>query len=77
MVSGTGLNHLGSAMARDAMHTSTGPSNISDSMKMFKLGLEGGKPKNGEHGAQPEWFYKGDGSCVVSPGQPLELPSFA
>jgi hypothetical protein len=77
IVSGTGLNHLGSAMARNAMHTSTDPSTVSDSMKMFKLGLEGGKPKKGELGTQPEWFYKGDGNCVVSPGRPLELPSFA
>ncbi len=26
---------------------------------------------------QPEWFYKGDGRCVVPPGQPLELPAYA
>jgi len=76
IVSGTGLNHLGSAMARDAMH-STDPGKISDSMKMFKIGLEGGKPQPGQIGAQPEWFYKGDGSCIVPPGHTLELPSYA
>ncbi len=78
-VSGTGLNHLGSAMARDAMHAKLGaePSTLTDSMKMFKLGLEGGKPEKGKVGAQPEWFYKGDGDCIVPPGLPLQLPSFA
>ena len=25
----------------------------------------------------PEWFYKGDGSSVVAPGQPLAMPAFA
>jgi hypothetical protein len=74
-VSGTGLDHLGSALARDAMHAAS--DRETDSMKMFKLGLQGGKPKGGEVGSQPEWFYKGDGSCVVSPEQALELPSFA
>lgn len=75
LVSGTGLDHLGSALARDSMH-STGEK-MSDSMKMFKLGLQGGKPKPGEVGSQPEWFYKGDGNSIVPPGSPLELPSFA
>jgi hypothetical protein len=36
-------------------------------MKMFKLGLESGKPQEGREGAQPEWFYKGDGASVVAP----------
>jgi len=26
---------------------------------------------------QPEWFYKGDGSILVGPGQPLVSPGFA
>jgi len=26
---------------------------------------------------QPEWFYKGDGNCVVAPEQELELPAYA
>lgn len=78
-VTGTGLDHLGSAQARDAMHVKlAGASDdLTDSMKMFKLGLEGGKPAPGEIGVQPEWFYKGDGSWLVAPGQPLELPDFA
>ena len=44
---------------------------------MFLLGLEGGKPRDGEIGVQPEWFYKGDGSSIVAPGAPLPSPDFA
>lgn len=78
-LSGTGLDHLGSAQARDAMHTKLEgeEETLTDSMKMFKLGLEGGKPAPGEIGSEPEWFYKGDGDWVVPPGHPLELPPFA
>lgn len=77
ILSGTGLDHLGSAQARDAMHTKLAGDDLTDSMKMFKIGVEGGKPSTGEIGSQPEWFYKGDGDWLVSPGQALELPSFA
>jgi hypothetical protein len=79
LVTGTGLSHLGSAAARDAMHVKLKQeeAQLTDSMKMFKWGVEGGKPKSGEIGVQPEWFYKGDGRCVVPPGQPLEFPAFA
>jgi len=81
LVTGTGLTHLGSAQARDAMHTDETDKNtnepITDSMRMFQWGLEGGKPPEGEISVQPEWFYKGNGYNVVSPEQPLESPSFA
>ncbi len=78
-LSGTGLDHLGSAQARDAMHAKlhTEADTLTDSMRMFQLGLEGGKPASGEVGVQPEWFYKGDGDWLVSPGTPFILPSFA
>lgn len=78
-LSGTGLDHLGSAQARDAMHTKLegDEEELTDSMKMFKRGLEGGKPAPGEIGSEPEWFYKGDGSWVVPPGHALEWPPFA
>jgi hypothetical protein len=78
-VSGTGLTHLGSAGTRDAMHLKLKESGeaLTDSMKMFKLGLEGGKPETGKVGAQPEWFYKGDGSSVVAPYAPIPVPGFA
>ncbi|MBX3014239.1 MAG: hypothetical protein KF832_22140 [Caldilineaceae bacterium] len=77
ILSGTGLDHLGSAQARDSMHTKLNSDDLTDSMKMFKLGLEGGKPAPGQIGVQPEWFYKGDGSWLVPPGQALELPPYA
>lgn len=78
-VTGTGLTHLGSADTRDAMHKKAGAIGEpqTDSMKMFRLGVEGGKPNDGEVGVQPEWFYKGDGSIVCASEQPLTMPDFA
>ena len=78
-VTGTGLTHLGSADTRDAMHKKIGGAveTLSDSMKMFRLGVEGGKPPAGEIGVAPEWFYKGDGSIVSASEQPLRMPDFA
>ncbi|MCU6432584.1 FAH family protein [Undibacterium sp. Jales W-56] len=78
-VTGTGLTHLGSADTRDAMHKKIGGDvdTLSDSMKMFRLGVEGGKPAAGQPGVQPEWFYKGDGSVVSASEQPLRMPDFA
>ena len=79
LVTGTGLSHLGSAAARDAMHVKMqkAESELTDSMKMFKWGVEGGKPAAGKIGVQPEWFYKGDGRCVVAPEHALDLPPYA
>ena len=79
LVTGTGLSHLGSAQARDEMHTKLKDANenLTDSMKMFKLGIEGGKPDPGQIGVQPEWFWKGDGSILVGCGRTLTNPSFA
>ena len=78
-VTGTGLTHLGSADTRDAMHKKIGGDveTLSDSMKMFRMGVEGGKPAAGQRGVQPEWFYKGDGSVVRASGQALQMPDFA
>ena len=79
LVTGTGLSHLGSAAARDAMHSKlqAEEAELTDSMKMFKWGVDGGKPAEGQIGVAPEWFYKGDGSCVVAPEQELDLPAYA
>jgi hypothetical protein len=79
IVTGTGLTHLGSAAARDSMHKKLegGEAALTDSLKMFKQGLEGGRPAKGQAGVQPEWFYKGDGRWVVSPEKGLPRPSFA
>ena len=76
-LTGTGLTHLGSADARDRMHAKAHSADASDSLKMFRLGLEGGKVHGAGPGVQPEWFYKGDGSALVAPEAPLVSPSFA
>lgn len=79
-LTGTGLTHLGSAATRDSMHKKTSEAAaepLTDSMKMFKMGLENGKPKAGEKGVQAEWFYKGNGHGSAAPGAPLVSPSFA
>src|SRR5690606_25754555 len=78
IVAGTGLTHLGSADGRDKMHKAAqAEEKPTDSMRMFLMGVEGGKPKPGEVGVQPEWFYKGDGSALVATGGELVSPSFA
>ena len=77
LLTGTGLTHLGSAEGRDKMHRALADTAAqTDSMKMFLMGVEGGKPATGA-GVQPEWFYKGDGSALVAPGAPLPSPAFA
>jgi hypothetical protein len=77
LVTGTGLTHLGSAEGRDKMHKAAQAGDATDSMRMFLMGVEGGKPAPGQAGAQPEWFYKGDGQILAAPGEPLAMPSFA
>ena len=78
ILTGTGLTHLGSAEGRDKMHKAAqAGETLTDSMRMFLMGVEGGKPAAGVVGAQPEWFYKGDGSHVVGHGAPLTSPAFA
>lgn len=76
LVSGTGLTHLGSAMHRAAMH-GTGDAEMTDSMRMFRSGLAGGRPRPGEVGTAPEWFFKGVGTVLRGPGEPLVIPSYA
>lgn len=76
LVTGTGLTHLGSAKNRAAMHEA-GKADETDSMKMFRRGVEGGKPASGKVGAAPEWFYKGSGTILRAHGAPLVVPAFA
>jgi hypothetical protein len=76
LVTGTGLTHLGSAAARDSMHRMR-DEELTDSLRMFRMGLEGGKPPAGTAGVQPEWFFKGDGSWIAPPEGDLISPSFA
>lgn len=85
LVSGTGLTHLGSAQQRQAMHLADkkvevihqDDAALTDSMKMFRWGLERGRPAEGGIGVAPEWFYKGDGSCIRAHNEPLDIPAHA
>jgi len=75
LVTGTGLTHRKSAENRQAMHTAqTGA--VTDSMRMYQWGLEGGRPEHGQIGVAPEWFYKGCGTILRAHGEPLEVPAF-
>ena len=38
---------------------------LTDSMKMFRWGLESGRPAAGAIGTAPEWFHKGTGTIVA------------
>jgi hypothetical protein len=76
LVSGTGLTHLGSAQNRQAMHGKS-ETELTDSMKMFRSGLEGGRPAPGKIGSAPEWFYKGTGTILRAHGEDLIVPSYA
>ncbi len=76
MVSGTGLTHLGSARNRQAMHAAPSEE-LTDSMRMFRWGLQGGRPAPGCIGMPPEWFYKGTGTALRGHGEPLEIPAYA
>lgn len=76
LVSGTGLTHLGSARDRQAMH-GRAEQELTDSMKMFRWGIEGGRPKPNEIGIAPEWFYKGNGTLARAHGEPLIVPGHA
>jgi hypothetical protein len=85
VVSGTGLTHIGSARERNAMHEAAATKSeaakpaqtVTDSMKMFQWGVEGGRPAPGEIGIAPEWFYKGTGAVLRGPSEPLTVPPHA
>ena len=76
LISGTGLTHLGSAHNRQTMHA-VATEDLTDSMKMFRWGVEGGRPANGSIGTPPEWFYKGTGCALRAHGEPLDVPPYA
>jgi hypothetical protein len=44
---------------------------------MFQWGVESGRPAEGEIGVAPEWFYKGNGSMLRAPLEPLTIPAYA
>ena len=76
VISGTGLTHKNSALNRQMMH-GDGADKLTDSIKMYQMGVEGGFPEKGKIGVQPEWFYKGSGFTLKAHGQSLEVPSYA
>ena len=76
LISGTGLTHLGSARGRQSMHA-TANGDLTDSMKMFRWGIEGGRPAAGAVGVPPEWFHKGTGCGLRAHGEPLDIPGYA
>ena len=75
VITGTGLTHKKSAENRQSMHGD--PWELTDSMKMYRIGLEGGRPEPGCIGAAPEWFYKGIGTILRAQNQPLLVPDHA
>ncbi len=75
-VSGTGLTHKKSAENRAAMHQDAS-AEVTDSMRMYQMGIEGGAPESGRIGVQPEWFYKGNGSILRAHNETLEVPAYA
>ncbi|MEO6183313.1 MAG: AraD1 family protein [Verrucomicrobiota bacterium] len=91
LVTGTGLTHKKSAENRQSMHVegsaqiarassknhSENEAALTDSMRMYQWGLEGGHPGDGQIGVQPEWFYKGCGTILRAHGEPLEVPNFS
>jgi hypothetical protein len=77
LVSGTGLTHFGSARDRDAMHNGHESEMPTDSLRMFRDGVAGGRPAPGAIGVAPEWFYKGVGTTLRAHGDTLVVPRFA
>jgi hypothetical protein len=75
LVSGTGLTHVASAKNRHAMHGKA--EDLTDSMRMYRWGVEGGKPAAGGIGTAPEWFYKGNGTSLRAHNEQLTIPGFA
>ena len=76
LITGTGLTHLGSATDRQNMHAKASEE-LTDSMKIFRWGIEGGRPAPGKIGTPPEWFYKGNGTILKAHGEPLDVPAYA
>ena len=74
-VTGTGLTHKASAENRQSMHGDV--AQMTDSMKMYRIGLDGGRPAPGCIGAAPEWFYKGTGRILRAHGEVLDVPNHA
>ena len=50
---------------------------MTDSMKMFRWGMQRGKPAKGEVGVVPEWFYKGNGTMLRANNEAIVMPTHA
>jgi hypothetical protein len=74
LITGTGLTHIGSATLRSNMHGEDPELGMTDSAKLFRAGVERGKPLDGAIGVEPEWFYKGTGLDALRSGDPLIAP---
>jgi hypothetical protein len=59
---GDGIIHMASAKNRQAMHGKE--EELADSLRMYRWGLDRGKPPAGAVGVAPEWFYKGGGDIL-------------
>lgn len=80
LVSASGLTHLGSERTRDHLRRAlqAGETTLSDSLRLFKMGLEGGRPdREGPAGVAPEWHFKGTGHSLVHPYQDFPVAGFA
>lgn len=76
LLSGTGLTHKASAENRDKMHEQIENDKLTDSMKIYRMGVESGHPPLGNIGVQPEWFYKGTGVVLKAHGETLTIPPY-
>jgi hypothetical protein len=86
VVTGTGLTHKASAENRQSMHVvqpvgsekgDEAAPPLTDSMKMYRIGIQGGRPDPGRIGSAPEWFYKGVGTILRAHNQSLDVPNHA
>src|SRR5262249_4661078 len=82
LVTGTGLTHMARAKNRDAMHAKNPDQpaqveTLTDSMKIFRWGAEGGRPAPGNIGVAHRLFYKGCGDVLRAHGEPLVTPRYA
>lgn len=75
LLSGTGLTHRRGVETRQAMHAED--ATATDSMRMYELGVAGGRPPDGAVGTSPEWFYKGNGLALRGHLEPLVIPAHA
>ncbi|MFH5831111.1 AraD1 family protein [Halalkalibaculum sp. DA3122] len=79
-ITGTGLTHTGSAESRDKMHRElkeSDESELTDSMRMYRMGWKNGVMEGEKPASQPEWFYKGNGLMATPPYEPIRSPGFA